>query len=111
MEPDKPPAKLHVSVAYSPRAGVVDEVAVSLDAGATVADAVRESGLALRYPALTLDSVSLGIWGAFCRAEDVLRDRDRVEVYRPLLVDPKEARRLRYRGQAGTRAKAKIRRA
>ena len=86
---------LHVSVAYSPRAGAVDETALVLPAGATVADALRASGLQARYPVLDLATVALGIWGVRCRPEDLVRDRDRVEVYRPLLVDPKEARRRR----------------
>jgi uncharacterized protein len=110
MAPVEPAAKLQVSVAYSPRANVVDEVAVLLNPGATVADALEASGLQSRYPELALGSASIGIWGAFCRREDLLRDRDRVEVYRPLLVDPKEARRLRYRGQARNQGKAKVKR-
>ena len=91
---------LTISVAYSPRAGVVDEVTLSLTPGSTVADALRASGLAVRYPAAAFDVMPVGIWGAFRERSDVLRDRDRVEVYRPLLVDPKEARRARHRKQA-----------
>jgi putative ubiquitin-RnfH superfamily antitoxin RatB of RatAB toxin-antitoxin module len=41
--------------------------------------------------------LSVGVWGALRGLDHPLRDRDRVEVYRPLKVDPKEARRLRYR--------------
>ena len=90
-------SRLRVSVAYSPRARVVDEVEVELPEGSKVADALSASGLAERYPWLVLETVAIGVWGSFCAASDLLRDRDRVEVYRPLLVDPKEARRLRYR--------------
>ena len=99
-------ASLHVSVAYSPRAGEVDEVSLTLEPGATVADALRASGLQARYPHAGLDALPVGVWGAFCRRDDVLRDRDRVELYRPLRVDPKEARRRRQRAQLGTRVKA-----
>jgi putative ubiquitin-RnfH superfamily antitoxin RatB of RatAB toxin-antitoxin module len=107
MALDEQGAELRVSVAYSPRAGVIDEVSLVLEAGATVRDALMASGLQSRHPTLALESASIGVWGALCRTSDLLRDRDRVEVYRPLLVDPKEARRLRYRGQARTKAKTK----
>ena len=89
------PAPLHVSVAYSPCAGAVDETALRLDAGATVADALRASGLQARHPALDIAAAPLGIWGVRCRPDAALRDRDRVEVYRALQVDPKDARRRR----------------
>ena len=103
MAPDD---RLKVSVAYSPRAGEVDEVNLQLAPGATVADALRESGLQARHPGLAIDALPVGIWGAFCDRGDLLRDRDRVELYRPLLVDPKEARRQRYRAQGKVKAKA-----
>jgi uncharacterized protein len=88
---------LRVSVAYSPRARIVDETELSLPAGATLADAIRASGLLDRHPGLDLAQAKIGIWGRVQTPETVLRERDRVEVYRPLQVDPKEARRLRYR--------------
>ena len=91
--------RLSVSVAYSPRAGEVDEVSLQLAPGATVADALRASGLQARHPGLALEALPVGIWGAFCERSDALRDRDRVELYRPLRVDPKEARRQRQRAQ------------
>ena len=90
---------LHVSVAYSPHAGAVDEVVLALSPGATVADALRESALAGRHPDLDLTTAPIGIWGVPCQRADMLRDRDRVEVYRVLLIDPKEARRRRHRSQ------------
>jgi len=102
MAPDDTPdetALLTVSVAYSPRAGEVDEVTLQLTPGATVAEALRVSGLQQRHAGLALDALPVGIWGAFCDRGDVLRDRDRVELYRPLQVDPKDARRRRHRAQ------------
>ena len=95
--------ELRVSVAFSPRAGEVDMVELLLPAGATVADALRESGMQARHPGHALDKLPVGIWGAFCERTDLLRDRDRVEVYRPLQVDPKEARRQRQRAQRAVR--------
>ncbi len=104
MAPADVDHRLNVSVAYSPRAGEVDEVKLQLAPGATVADALRESGLQARHPALAIDSLPVGIWGAFCDRGDRLGDRDRVELYRPLRVDPKDARRQRHRTQAKVKA-------
>lgn len=100
------PAELRVSVAYSPRAGEVDEVELCLPPGATVADALRESGMQTRHPGHDLSVLPVGIWGSFCERSDALRDRDRVELYRPLRVDPKEARRQRYQAQRGAKRPA-----
>lgn len=92
-----PAEAITVSVAYSPRAGEVDEVTLQIAEGATLIDAVRASGLLLRHPAIELQQLRTGIWGRAQAPDTPLRERDRVEIYRPLQVDPKEARRLRYR--------------
>ena len=89
---------LSVTVVCSPRAGAVDEVLLSLPEGATVADALRESGMAARHET---EKLAVGVWGVLAALSDQLRDRDRVELYRPLQVDPKEARRLRQQKQRG----------
>jgi len=94
---DRVEAALKVSVAYSPRAGEVDLVELSLPEGTTLEQALRASGLAARHPGVDLTALKLGIWGRNSSLDETLRDGDRVEVYRPLQVDPKEARRLRYR--------------
>lgn len=94
---------MRVSVAYSPRAGEVDEVTVDLPAGATLIEAIRASGMVERHPGLDLASAKLGVWGRVQPAGHALRERDRVEIYRALQVDPKEARRLRYRKSAPRR--------
>ena len=94
---------VRVSVAFSPRAGEVDQIDLVLDRGATVADALAASGLQARHPELDLAALTAGIWGALCERSDVLRDRDRVELYRPLRVDPKEARRQRQQAQRGVK--------
>ena len=67
------------------------------EADATIAEALQRSGWAI--PA----DVRVGVWGRLRATTDALRDRDRVELYRPLTVDPKEARRQRYRAQRGAR--------
>lgn len=91
-----------VSVAYSPRAGVVDEVAVELAAGATLVDALRASGLLERHPQIDLAVLKVGVWSEIRSLDAPLRERDRVEIYRPLQIDPKEARRLRQ-GRQGAK--------
>ena len=90
---------LRISVAYSPRAGDIDVVDLQLALGATVTEAIGASGMLQRYPTAGLDELPVGVWGRLCERGDLLRDRDRIELYRPLQVDPKEARRLRQRAQ------------
>ena len=66
---------------------------VSLAQGSTVEDAVRASGLAAEFP--EIDPMRVGIYGKAVSKDTMLRDRDRVELYRPLKADPKEIRRAR----------------
>ena len=92
-----------VSVLYSPAPREVLEWEVVLPPGATVLQALQASGLAAAFPELDLREAAVGVWGHKARLEQLVRDRDRVEVYRPLKVDPKLARRERFRRQ-GVRA-------
>jgi sulfur carrier protein len=82
---------LRVTVVQSPAPREVREWAIALPAGSRVADALRACGLE--------PDGDIGVWGRRSALDLVLRDRDRVEVYRPLLVDPKVARRERFRRQ------------
>jgi hypothetical protein len=95
MAPAEAAGEMRIEVVYCLRPGVTDLVTVRLPAGATVADALCASGLALRH-ALKTDDLRVGVWSRVVEPETPLRDRDRVEIYRPLTVDPKEARRQRY---------------
>lgn len=95
MAPAEDAPSLHVEVVYCPRPGVMDRVVLSLPSGATLADALQASGLTQRH-GLAADALRVGIWCRACAPGTPLRDGDRVEIYRPLTVDPKEARRLRY---------------
>jgi putative ubiquitin-RnfH superfamily antitoxin RatB of RatAB toxin-antitoxin module len=88
---------LRITVAYSPAPRAVDLVELTLPDGATVHDALVASGLAVRHPGVDFAVLKVGVWGKLRAPEAPLRDADRVEVYRPLQVDPKEARRQRYR--------------
>jgi uncharacterized protein len=90
---------LRVSVIYSPAPREVVEWPLTLGQGATVMQALDASGLKALAPELDLNRASVGIWGRQARLEQVLRDGDRIEVLRPLQVDPKVARRERFRKQ------------
>ena len=79
-------------------------VALELPAGSSAADAVRQSGLPECFPEIDPEQSPLGLFGRHCDAQQVLRPGDRVEIYRPLQVDPKEARRLRARTRRGGRS-------
>lgn len=63
--------------------------------GATVAQAIKLCGILEKYPEIDLTTSKLGIFGKLAQPDTVLRDRDRIEIYRPLLADPKEVRRKR----------------
>ena len=66
---------------------------LQLDEGATVADALAASGIFGREPELDASGCKVGVWGRVAARTQVLRDGDRVEIYRPLLADPKQVRR------------------
>jgi putative ubiquitin-RnfH superfamily antitoxin RatB of RatAB toxin-antitoxin module len=94
---------IRVSIVFSPSAREVHEWRLDLRAGSTVADAVAASPLRTQFPSLEAGAMTVGVWGRRAPPGQVLRDRDRVEIYRPLQVDPKLARRERFRRQ-GARA-------
>ena len=70
-----------------------ERILLDLSPGSTVLDAIEASGLLQRLPQIELGRA--GIWGRPVSPETRLRDRDRVEIYRPLIADPKEVRRKR----------------
>jgi putative ubiquitin-RnfH superfamily antitoxin RatB of RatAB toxin-antitoxin module len=93
------PAQIRVEVAFSPAVGQVMCSRVVLAAGLTVLDAIKQSGLPIDAQNRLANAPRIGVWGQLRPLDHVLRDGDRVEVYRALLIDPKDARRLRHRGQ------------
>jgi putative ubiquitin-RnfH superfamily antitoxin RatB of RatAB toxin-antitoxin module len=70
-------------------------VALKLPAGATAREAVECSGLLGKYPEIDLAKNKLGVFARLVKPDAVLRDHDRVEIYRPLIADPKEVRKKR----------------
>lgn len=63
--------------------------------GTTVAQAVQLSGICNKFSEIQPDNKNLGIFGKLVKPETILRNHDRVEIYRPIIVDPKEKRRKR----------------
>jgi putative ubiquitin-RnfH superfamily antitoxin RatB of RatAB toxin-antitoxin module len=88
---------VRVAIACSPSVGRAFEMTLALPAPVTALDAIRASGLLERHPQLGLGEPLIGIWGRASAPDTVLADGDRVEIYRPLAMDPNEARRLRAR--------------
>jgi len=68
-------------------------VEVTVSGVATVADAIASSGIGKRFPGIEIDALQTGIWGRPASRDQPLRDGDRVEIYRPLEQDPRDARR------------------
>jgi putative ubiquitin-RnfH superfamily antitoxin RatB of RatAB toxin-antitoxin module len=98
------PDNLAIDVVYGARDEQVI-TPVSVPPGATVQDALDASGLAARFPDHRLDELPCGIWGKVAERSRRLCAGDRVEIYRPLAMDPREARRqLAQSGQTMGRA-------
>lgn len=74
-----------------------DQVILKLEVpeGSTAELAIRESGILERYPDIDLDQQKIGIFGKLKKLSEPLRAGDRVEIYRPLIADPKEVRKQR----------------
>ena len=89
------PGAIQVEVVYAlPQRQEI--VTVTLPEGATVRQAVEASGLLQKFPDIELDGANkLGVFAKLSKADTVLRDRDRVEIYRPLIADPKAVRKKR----------------
>jgi len=90
---------LHLTVVYTPRTREVQEVKLLTMPPCSVLQALQQSGLLSRYPEIDNHSVLVGVWGHKAKLDQSLRDHDRVEIYRPLRVDPKVARRERFVSQ------------
>ncbi|UUX93976.1 RnfH family protein [Aquabacterium sp. J223] len=88
---------LRIEAVFCPADGEAVVRTLQLPAGATVGDALQAAGLA---GVLGRDAVAVGVWGRPCASDHRLNDGDRVELYRPLQVDPMEARRARQKRQA-----------
>ena len=87
-------AEIMVEVAYAlPRQQLIIPIRVAQ--GTTAEQAVLVSGIIDKFPEIDLAQNTIGIFGKLTKADTVLRHLDRVEIYRPLIADPKEVRRQR----------------
>lgn len=86
--------KLHIQVCYArPQSPLMIDLEVK--SGATIESAILASGVLLHVPEIDLHACKAGIYGKIKPLDTVLREGDRIEIYRPLIADPKEARRRR----------------
>lgn len=86
--------EISVEVAYArPDEQVL--IPLRLPASATIEEAIRRSGVLERFPEIDLGKNKVGIFSKIAKLDTPLRDKDRVEIYRPLIADPKEVRRKR----------------
>jgi putative ubiquitin-RnfH superfamily antitoxin RatB of RatAB toxin-antitoxin module len=91
---------IKVEVAYAkPEKQII--LKIELPIGSSAYTAISVSGLLPCFPEIDLTSNQIGIFGKPCSLDQVLRDGDRVEIYRPLIADPKEARRHRAADKGG----------
>lgn len=90
---------LRITLLYSPVPRQVREWQLVLPGGCTVAQAIAASGILAEYPELGAGRLATGIWGRKAGSRQVLQAEDRLEIYRPLRVDPKVARRERFSTQ------------
>lgn len=85
---------INVEVAYAePNKQLI--LPVNVDVGTTVGGAIVQSGIMMKFPDLDIENSKVGIFGKTTAMTTVLQDANRVEIYRPLIADPKEVRRQR----------------
>ena len=85
---------MDVEVAYAtPEQQMI--VALKMPEGTTVEQAINASDLLSRFSEIDAADIKAGIFGCVCKLDQPLKQADRVEIYRPLIHDPKEARRQR----------------
>ena len=77
---------------------------VDVPEGTTLIDAIMHSGIMEKHPEIDLNSAKTGIFGKMAKADAVLRAKDRVEIYRPLIAEPKESRRQQAEMQKAKKA-------
>ncbi len=94
MPPEAEGATVAATVVYA-RPGQAHLFEIRVPAGATVEQAIRASGILQAVPELSGQPLDVGIFGRSCGLTDIVGEGDRIEIYRPLAVDPKAARRER----------------
>ena len=87
---------IEVEVVYAP-ARTQTVVILQVPAGSSIREAIARSGIAAQHPEIDWNLVAVGIFGKRAPLSMVLHEHDRVEIYRPLIADPRQARRKRAR--------------
>jgi putative ubiquitin-RnfH superfamily antitoxin RatB of RatAB toxin-antitoxin module len=88
------PNDILIEVAYAlPQKQLI--IPIKMKEGATAKEAIEASGIIKKFPEIDLTKNQIGIFGKLTQLDHALRERDRVEIYRPLIADPKEIRRQR----------------
>ena len=85
---------LHVEVAYAQEA-VQEIIELDVQKGTTLEQALQQSGILEHFPEIDMEKNKVGIFGKISKRDTLLREGDRVEIYRPLIADPKASRRKR----------------
>jgi putative ubiquitin-RnfH superfamily antitoxin RatB of RatAB toxin-antitoxin module len=86
--------RINIEVAYA----LLDQqwlLAVEVEEGSTIEAAILQSGILQQAPAINLRRQTVGVFSKRKQLSDVVEDGDRIEIYRPLVIDPKEARRAK----------------
>ena len=96
--------QIAITIVYSRAARDVTERSMTVEQGCTVAQALQASDLFLDTGSEGFAPAGQGVWGRKVPLSHVLQDQDRLEVYRPLTVDPKVARRERFVSQGAKKA-------
>lgn len=89
---------INITVSYATPEKQV-EIPLVVEENCTVALAIRRSDILKQFPEIRLGETPVGIFSKKVELDSVMRDGDRIEIYRPLLMDPKQARRLRAKKQ------------
>ncbi len=94
---------LGIEVCYAPPPPApASLIALEVEPGCTVAQAIRASGILGLHPEIDLNLNQVGIFGKLASLDGVVGVRDRIEIYRPLTVDPKVARQRRVEKNRAT---------
>jgi putative ubiquitin-RnfH superfamily antitoxin RatB of RatAB toxin-antitoxin module len=102
VDPNAPTQWVEVAYATPDKQAIVR---LEVPVGCTVAQAIERSRIREQFPGMVVDANAVGIFARKVALDDALREGDRVEIYRPLIVDPKESRRKRA-AQPGKRKAA-----
>jgi putative ubiquitin-RnfH superfamily antitoxin RatB of RatAB toxin-antitoxin module len=94
MENANTPATVNIEVAYAlPDKQQV--IALQVSEGTTIEQAIRQSGILDQFPQIDITQNKVGIFGKLKKADVVVREGERIEIYRPLIADPKQVRKQR----------------